>query len=179
MEEAIVAGVDTLIFVMGRNKCAIEAHFDANNKLKTMLCAKGKDAQADMVRNIIASGVECVLVRQAEQLGLGHAVLCVERVVGGDPFAVLLADNFLTDYEPGVTADLAQAFSSSGKSQLSAMEVDWPDISKYGIVVPNGAGADITGLVEAVRLNGRRFDCGSVDEFIQASHYENQNRLED
>ena len=74
-------------------------------ELKSMI-----DAQADMVRNIIPEGVECIFVRQAEQLGLGHAVLCAERAVGGDPFAVLLADDFLTDYEPGVTADLGQAF---------------------------------------------------------------------
>jgi len=187
-----------------------------------MLRAKGKDAQADMVRNIIPAGVECIFVRQAEQLGLGHAVLCAERAVGGDPFAVLLADDFLTDYEPGVTADLAQAFSSSGEAQFSVMEVDGPDISKYGVVVPNGAGAVIAGLVEkpdaddapsnlasigryvltpdifdtlrglkagsggeiqladainihaqqgsveTVRLNGRRFDCGSVDGFLDA-----------
>ena len=77
-------------------------------------------------------------MRQAEQLGLGHAVLCAERAVGGDPFAVLLADDFLTDYEPGVTADLAQTFASTGKSQLSVMEVDGPDISRYGVVVPLG-----------------------------------------
>ena len=69
------------------------------NELETMLRAKGKDVQADMVRNIIPAGVECIFVRQAEQLGLGHAVLCAERAVGGDPFAVLLADDFLTDYE--------------------------------------------------------------------------------
>ena len=74
-----------------------------------MLLAKGKDAQADMVRNIIPNGVECIFVRQPEQKGLGHAVLCAERAVGGDPFAVLLADDFLTDYEPGVTADLVSA----------------------------------------------------------------------
>ena len=62
-EEAIAAGIDTLIFVTGRNKRAIEDHFDANNELETMLCAKGKDAQADMVRNIIPEGVECIFVR--------------------------------------------------------------------------------------------------------------------
>ena len=230
-EEAIAAGIDTLIFVTGRNKRAIEDHFDANNELETMLRAKGKDAQADMVRNIIPEGVECIFVRQAEQLGLGHAVLCAERAVGGDPFAVLLADDFLTDYEPGVTADLAQAFASTGKSQLSVMEVDESDISKYGVVVPNGAGAGIAGLVEkpdahdapsnlasigryvltpdifktlrglsagsggeiqladainihaqqgsveTVRLNGRRFDCGSVDGYMKASHHEYRKRL--
>ncbi|MDA8742126.1 UTP--glucose-1-phosphate uridylyltransferase GalU [bacterium] len=229
-EEAIAAGIDTLIFVTGRNKRAIEDHFDANNELETMLRAKGKDAQANMVRNITPEGVECIFVRQAEQLGLGHAVLCAERAVGADPFAVLLADDFLTDYEPGVTADLVEAFASSGKSQLSVMEVDGPDISKYGVVVPNGPGADIAGLVEkpdaidapsnlasigryvltpdifqtlrglsagsggeiqladainihaqrssveTVRLNGRRFDCGSVDGFMAASSHEFANR---
>lgn len=231
-EEAIAAGIDTLIFVTGRNKRAIEDHFDANNELETILRAKGKGEQADMVRNIIPTGVECIFVRQAEQLGLGHAVLCAERAVGGDPFALLLADDFLTDYEPGVTADLAQAFASSGKSQFSVMEVDGPDISKYGVVVPNGEDGGIAGLVEkpevtdapsnlasigryvltpdifdtlrglsagsggeiqladainihaqqgsvdTVRLHGRRFDCGSVDGFMQASTYKYEQRLE-
>jgi UTP--glucose-1-phosphate uridylyltransferase len=222
VEEAIAAGIDTLILVTGRNKRAIEDHFDANNELETILRAKGKGAQADMVRNIIPDGVDCIFVRQAEQLGLGHAVLCAERAVGGDPFAVLLADDFLTDYEPGVTADLVQAFASSGKSQLSVMEVDGPDIAKYGVVISNESGTGIVGLiekpnaeeapsnlasigryvltpeifetlrglkagsggeiqlsdainihaqqgaVETVRLNGRRFDCGSVDGFLDA-----------
>ena len=231
-EEAIAAGIDTLIFVTGRNKRAIEDHFDANNELETMLRAKGKDAQADMVRNILPTGVECIFMRQAEQLGLGHAILCAERAVGDDPFAVLLADDFLTGYNPGVTADLAKAFLDSGKLQLSVMEVDGPDISQYGVVVPNGSGTDITGLVEkpnvsdapsnlasigryvltpdifetlrglgaglggeiqladainihaqqgsveTVQLNGQRFDCGSVQGYMQACNHEFMKRLE-
>ena len=230
-EEAIAAGIDTLIFVTGRNKRAIEDHFDANNELEFMLRSKGKNAQADMVRNIIPEGVDCIVVRQAEQLGLGHAVLCAERAVGSESFAVLLADDFLTDYKTGVTADLVKAFQISGKSQLSVMEVDGPDISKYGVVVPNGSGAGIAGLVEkpdmndapsnlasigryvmtpdifdtlrslsagsggeiqladainihaqrgaveTVKLNGLRFDCGSVDGFIRASTHEYEQRL--
>ena len=165
-EEAIAAGIDTLIFVTGRNKRAIEDHFDANNELETMLRAKGKDAQADMVRNIIPAGVECIFVRQAEQLGLGHAVLCAERAVGGVPFAVLLADDFLSDYEPGVTADLAQAFANSGKSQLSVMEVDGPDISKYGVVVPNGSGAGIAGLVEKPNAVDAPSNLASIGRYV-------------
>jgi len=229
-EEAISAGIDTLIFVTGRNKRAIEDHFDANNELEAILRAKGKAAQADMVRNIIPAGVECIFVRQAEQLGLGHAVLCAERAVGGDPFAVLLADDFLTDYEPGVTADLVKAFAKSGKSQLSIMQVDGPEISKYGVVVPASSGTSITGLiekpnvalapsnlasigryvltsnifvtlrnlpkgsggelqladainlhaqrgeVETVLLNGKRFDCGAVDGFMEANVHEYSRR---
>ena len=131
-----------------------------------MLRAKGKYAQADMVRNIIPEGVECIFVRQAEQLGLGHAVLCAERAVGGDPFAVLLADDFLTDYAPGVTADLAQAFASSGKSQLSVMQVDGPDISKYGVVVPNGAGVGIAGLIEKPDANDAPSNLASIGRYV-------------
>ena len=85
VEEAMAAGIDTLIFVTGRNKRAIEDHFDNNQELEMALRSKGKLEQADMVKNILPEGVECIFVRQAEQLGLGHAVLCAERVVGGDP----------------------------------------------------------------------------------------------
>ena len=116
VEEAISAGIDTLIFVTGRNKRAIEDHFDNNQELEMALRAKGKDVQADMVKNILPNGVECIFVRQPEQLGLGNAVLFAERVVGNDPFAVLLADNFLNYDDRGVTADLLNAFEVSGKT---------------------------------------------------------------
>ena len=121
-EEAIAAGIETLIFVTGKNKRAIEDHFDTNYELEAMLRDKGKIVQANMVRNIIPEGIECIFVRQAEQLGLGHAVLCANRAVGDDPFAVLLADDFLTDYKPGATADLVDAFEKTGKFQLSVMD---------------------------------------------------------
>ena len=165
-EEAIAAGIDTLIFVTGRNKRAIEDHFDANNELETVLRAKGKYEQANMVRNIVSEGVECIYVRQAEQLGLGHAVLCAERAVGGDPFAVLLADDFLTDYEPGVTADLANAFATTGKSQLSVMEVEGSDISKYGVVVPNSSVGGISGLVEKPDASEAPSNLASIGRYI-------------
>ena len=108
--------------------------------------------------------------------------MCAERAVSGDPFAVLLADDFLTDHAPGVTADLAEAFARSGKSQLSVMEVDGPDIFDTLRGLKAGSGGEIQladainihaqqGSVETVRLNGRRFDCGSVDEFVLATHY--------
>ena len=105
-------------------------------------------------------------MRQAEQLGLGHAVLCAERAVGGDQFALLLADDFLTDYEAGVTADLAEAFASSGKSQLSVMDVDGPDISKFGVVVPNGSGAGIAGWVEKPDANDAPSNLASIGRYV-------------
>ena len=167
-EEAIAAGIDTLIFVTGRNKRAIEDHFDANNELETLLRASGKDDQADMVRNIIPEGVECIFVRQPEQLGLGHAILCAERAVGEEPFAVLLADDFLTDYKPGVIADLTDAFMKTGKSQLSVMEVDGPDISKYGVVVPNNSGSGIAGLIEKPDANDAPSNLASIGRYVLA-----------
>jgi UTP--glucose-1-phosphate uridylyltransferase len=232
VEEAIMAGIDTLIFVTGRNKRAIEDHFDANKELELALRSKEKNEQADMVRNIIPPHVECIFVRQAEQLGLGHAVLCAERAVAGDPFAVLLADDFLTDYAPGVTADLVDAFGKTGNSQLSIMPLDEAYISQYGVIIPStdghgvigmvekprqdeapsnlasigryiltpdifdtiralsiGSGGEIQladalnlhakdGLLEAIELKGKRFDCGSVDGFMSASAYEYAKRLE-
>lgn len=77
-----------------------------------------------MARSISPDGVECLAVRQPEQLGLGHAVLCAERAVGDDPFAVLLADDFLTYDGAGVTADLVKSYQASGRTQLSVMEVN-------------------------------------------------------
>lgn len=168
-EEAIAAGIDTLIFVTGRNKRAIEDHFDANHELENMLRIKGKDEQADMVRNIIPEGVECIFVRQAKQLGLGHAVLCAERAVGDDPFAVLLADDFITDYEHGVTADLVNSFEKSGKLQLSVMEVDGTDISKYGVVVFKDLGSSISGLIEKPNSSEAPSNLASIGRYVLTS----------
>ena len=232
VEEAIAAGIDTLIFVTGRNKRAIEDHFDVNKELELALRSKGKKEQADMVRNIVPPYVECIFVRQAEQLGLGHAVLCAERAIAGDPFAVLLADDFLTDNVPGVMADLVDAFEKTGNSQLSVMPVDETYISQYGVIIPSSDGNGVIGMIEkprqdeapsnlasigryiltpdifdtlrnlpvgsggeiqltdalnlhardgllkAIELKGKRFDCGSVDGFMKASAYEYTKRLE-
>ena len=75
----------------------ITYHFDSNFELEAALRTAGKNSKADMIRNILPDGIQCIFVRQSEQLGLGHAILCAERAVGNTPFAVLLADDFLTD----------------------------------------------------------------------------------
>lgn len=166
VEEAIAAGIDTLIFVTGRNKRAIEDHFDANNELEMALRASGKHDQVEMLDNILPSGVECIFVRQAEQLGLGQAVLCAQRAVGGDPFAVLLADDFLTDHFPGVTYDLVSAFGRTGNSQISVMEVDGPDISNYGVVVPCKNSASISGLIEKPKFEEVPSNLASIGRYV-------------
>lgn len=165
-EEAIAAGIDTLIFVTGRNKRAIEDHFDNNQELEMALRVKGKYDQAEMVKNILPAGVECIFVRQPEQLGLGHAVLCAERVVGDDPFAVLLADDFLTYEGDGIVSDLVSAYELSGKTQLSVMEVNGPDISKYGVVVPNGGSGCVAGLVEKPDANKAPSNLASIGRYV-------------
>jgi len=138
-EEAIAAGCDTLIFVTGRNKRAIEDHFDSNLELEAALRTKGKHAEAESVRNI---------VRQPEQLGLGHAVLCAERAVGDNSFAVLLADDFLVGGATGTLTNLVEAYTQSGKSQISVMQVDGPDISQYGVVRLGDGFNEVSGLIE-------------------------------
>jgi len=148
VEDAIGAGCKTLVFVTGRNKRAIEDHFDRNIELELALEASGRKEEAQMVRHIIPKDVECIFVRQPEQLGLGHAVLCAERAVGNEPFVVLLADDFLISTGASVTSDLINSFNKTGKCQLSLVEVDKENVSKYGIVKPGGDKKSVRGLVE-------------------------------
>lgn len=166
VEEAVEAGIDTLIFVTGRNKRAIEDHFDGNQELEAALRSKGKYEQAEMVKKILPSGVECIFVRQPEQLGLGHAVLCAERAVGNSPFAVLLADDFISYEGNGVTAELINAFDASGKMQLSVMEVNGPDISKYGVVIPNSEPGSVFGLIEKPDAGKAPSNLASIGRYV-------------
>ena len=165
-EEAISAGIDTLIFITGRNKRAIEDHFDSNNELELLLRTKGKFEMAKMVKNILPEGVECIFVRQKEQLGLGHAVLCAERVVGNEPFALLLADDFLTYSGKGITSDLIEGFEKSGKIQLSVMEVDGPDISKYGVIRSDSKTGLVSGLIEKPNFENSPSNLASIGRYI-------------
>ena len=165
-EEAIAAGLDTLIFITGRNKRAIEDHFDGNNELEMALRSKGKNEMADMVKNILPKGVECVFVRQREQLGLGHAVLCAERVVGNEPFALLLADDFLTYSGNGITSDLISGYEKTCKSQLSVMKVNGPDISKYGVIITDNKTGLVKGIIEKPDFESAPSDLASIGRYV-------------
>ena len=105
-------------------------------------------------------------MRQPEQLGLGHAVLCAERAVGNEPFALLLADDFLTNENGAVTANLARAFEAPGKTQISVMKVNGPDISKYGVVVPNVQYGSVAGLVEKPASDKAPSNLASIGRYI-------------
>ncbi len=225
VEEAAAAGITEMVFVTGRNKRAIEDHFDKAYELETELERKGKDVLLQQVRSVLPEGVRCIYIRQAEPLGLGHAVLCAQPVIGDEPFAVLLADD-LMDSEPPALVRMAQAFEREGASLLGVEEVPRDQTQSYGIVtidrmegdlarmrsivekprpadapsnlgvvgryvltprifdtlgaVRPGAGGEIQltdGIsallaherVFAIRLPGKRYDCGSKLGYLQAS----------
>ena len=222
VEEAAAAGITEMIFVTGRNKRAIEDHFDKAHELETELERKNKTVLLDMVRSVLPEGVRCIYLRQAEPLGLGHAVLCAQPVVGDEPFAVILADDLM---EPPAMARMAQVFAREGASLLGVEEVPRDQTQSYGIVtidkmvddlarihsivekpkpaaapsnlavigryvltprifellgaVTPGAGGEIQltdaiskllmhEQVFALRLPGRRYDCGSKLGYLQA-----------
>lgn len=134
VEEAVAAGIDTMIFVTGRNKMAIPNHFDKAYELECELEAKGKQETLDLIKNIIPPHVSCVFIRQSEALGLGHAVLCAKPVVGDEPFAVILADDLIEDAERGCIAQMVNLYNEKQCSILGVERVDPSETDKYGIV---------------------------------------------
>lgn len=133
VEEAAAAGIEQMIFVTGRNKRAIEDHFDRVPELEAQLHSHAKHELYELLMSATPKGVNFVYVRQAEPLGLGHAVLCARDVVGDEPFAVILADD-LIDAAPGVTAQLVESYAAHGTSVLAVENVPQQDTGKYGIV---------------------------------------------
>ena len=143
VEEAYAAGIRHMIFVTGRNKRAIEDHFDTAYELENELEVAGKQELLALVRSIQASDMDFSYVRQPRSLGLGHAVLCAEHMVGNEPFAVLLADDLMTGPPGGqaVLAQMAEQFKSLQQSVLAVQEVPLDQTRRYGIV----AGAKLDG----------------------------------
>ena len=133
VEEAIAAGITDLIFITGRNKRAIEDHFDRAPELEAELEAKNKNELLEIVRNVIPSYVNCIYTRQPAPLGLGHAVLCAAPIVGNEPFAVLLADD-LIDADTSVTHQLIETAHQQDGSVLAIQNVERDQTNKYGII---------------------------------------------
>ena len=142
VEEAYAAGVRHMIFVTGRSKRAIEDHFDTAYELESELEAAGKTALLELVRSLMPVDMHCSFVRQPRSLGLGHAVLCTEPLVGNEPFAVLLADDLMVGPPGGapVLAQMVAAFGQQGRSMLSVQEVPLEQVNRYGIVAGEPAG---------------------------------------
>jgi len=133
VEEAAAAGITEMIFVTGRSKRAIEDHFDKAYELETELDLRGKTGMLELLRNILPKNINCIYIRQAEALGLGHAVLCAKSVVGNDPFAVLLADD-LIDGNPPVIKQMVDAYDFYNCSLLGVQDVAREETASSGIV---------------------------------------------
>ena len=136
VEEAYEAGIRHMIFVTGRSKRAIEDHFDTAYELEAELKAAGKQVLLDVVHSVQPEDMFCSYVRQARALGLGHAVLCAEHLVGDEPFAVLLADDLMRGKSggPGVLKQMADVFAKQQASVLAVQEVPLAQVHRYGIV---------------------------------------------
>ena len=228
VEEAYAAGVREMIFVTGRHKRPIEDHFDMTFELEVALEQAGKEELLEVVRNVKPDDMECIYVRQAQALGLGHAVLCGQRLVGNQPFAVLLADDLMVGPPGGapVLKQMVEQFEEWQASILAVQEVPAEQTRRYGIVAgpsvnerlvdvtqivekpapevapsrlgvagryiltpgvfheiasqPRGVGGEIqltdgiAGLLRrekvfAYRYEGRRYDCGSKEGFLEAN----------
>ena len=145
VEEAYAAGIRHMIFVTGRSKRAIEDHFDTAYELESELEAAGKHTLLDLVRTVQPDDMNVAFVRQPRSLGLGHAVLCAEPLVGNEPFAVLLADDLMRGPAGGqpVLAQMAQAFRQQGRSVIAVQEVPEDQVHRYGIVAGEPAGGPL------------------------------------
>jgi UTP--glucose-1-phosphate uridylyltransferase len=228
VEEAYEAGIRHMIFVTGRYKRAIEDHFDTAYELEHELEAAGKTELLELVRSLSPADMDCSYVRQPRSLGLGHAVLCAQALVGDEPFAVLLADDLMCGAERGhgVLRQMVEVFGRVGTSLLAVQEVPQDHVKRYGIVAgqpagehlmrvermvekpspaeapsrmgvagryiltpavfdnirqqPRGTGGEIQltdGIarlidsegVHAYAYQGKRYDCGSKDGFLEAT----------
>lgn len=146
VEEAVEAGCTELVFITGRNKRSIEDHFDKAYELETELAYKNKTALLEHVQNILPNNVSCLFIRQAEALGLGHAVACAKPAVGNEPFAVILADD-LIDASQGALSQMITQYEATGASILAVEPVHPSETGSYGIVEMN-AQDQITSIVE-------------------------------
>jgi UTP--glucose-1-phosphate uridylyltransferase len=133
VEEAAAAGITDMIFITGRNKRAIEDHFDKAYELETELTLRNKSALLEQVQAATPPGINCIYIRQNEALGLGHAVLCAEPVVVDEPFAVLLADD-LIDAPTPVMKQMVDVAARENASTIGVMPVTPEETASYGIV---------------------------------------------
>lgn len=139
VEEAIAAGIDTMIFITGRTKNVIMDHFDKAYELEKELEARNKTETLNMLRDIVPSHVSCIFIRQSEALGLGHAVYCARPVVGDEPFAVILPDDLIENPGRGCMEQMVELYHQKNSSILGVERVDPSETGSYGIVKTSAA----------------------------------------
>ncbi|MGH8280343.1 MAG: UTP--glucose-1-phosphate uridylyltransferase GalU [Gammaproteobacteria bacterium] len=140
VEEAVEAGAEVLVFVTSRTKRAISDHFDRAYELETEMALRGKRQQLALVQDIVPPNVTCVYIRQAAALGLGHAVLCAEPVIGVDPFFVVLADDLIHGTQQSALRQMQQVYAQHGHSVIGVERVAASATERYGIIQPDQIG---------------------------------------
>jgi UTP--glucose-1-phosphate uridylyltransferase len=168
VEEAVAAGITDMVFITGRNKRAIEDHFDKAYELEAELAMRGKDELLRIVREVTPAHINCIYIRQVEPLGLGHAVLCARPVVQDEPFAVLLADD-LIDGEPPIMTQMVEVFRQHQCSILGVQDVPREQTRQYGIVssVPLMDNIEeVNGIVEKPKPEEAPTTLGVVGRYI-------------
>ncbi|HID80803.1 MAG TPA: UTP--glucose-1-phosphate uridylyltransferase GalU [Chromatiales bacterium] len=172
-EEAVSAGITELIFVTGRNKRSIADHFDKAYELEAELELKNKTALLETVKGILPKGVSCIYLRQADALGLGHAVSCARPAVGNEPFAVLLADDLIMGNGKTCLQEMVETYEYHGCSVLGAQQVPMEDTSKYGVVDAEKAGDrlwSVSGMVEKPAPEDAPSNISVVGRYILTPH---------
>lgn len=168
-EEAVAAGVDTLIFVTGRNKRSIEDHFDTAYELERELEAKQKHKMLAVLKSILPKHVNCVFIRQSQALGLGHAVLCARPIVNDEPFAVILADDLINFSDKPCLKQMVDLFNFQHCSILGTESVPKEDVSSYGVVdgveVKPGL-MEVSGIVEKPPVDQAPSNIAVVGRYI-------------
>ena len=152
VDEAIEAGIEQMIFVTGRGKSAIEDHFDIAYELERTMTDRGKDLSV-LEATLLGPGA-CAYVRQQEPLGLGHAIWCARDIVGDEPFAIFLPDEFMVG-SPGCMKQMVDAYADVGGNVISVLEVPRDQVSSYGVIDPgtsDGTITDVRGLVEKPKV---------------------------
>ena len=133
VEEAVAAGITDMVFITGRNKRAIEDHFDTAYEIEAELFARGKSELLRAVQEVIPKHVNCIYIRQSETLGLGHAVLCAQPVVHNEPFAVILADDLIAG-DISIIKQMTDVYQRYQCSVLGVEDVPRSQTGHYGIV---------------------------------------------
>ncbi|WP_430444851.1 UTP--glucose-1-phosphate uridylyltransferase GalU [Sphingorhabdus contaminans] len=152
VDEAREAGIEQMIFVTGRGKSAIEDHFDIAYELEKTMSERGKDLSV-LGPTRLGPG-NCAYVRQQEPMGLGHAIWCARDIVGDEPFAIFLPDEFMHG-SPGCMKQMVDAYHSIGGNMISVLEIPHEKVSSYGVIAPgesNGAVTEVLGLVEKPKV---------------------------
>jgi UTP--glucose-1-phosphate uridylyltransferase len=168
VEEAVAAGFTDLIFITGRGKRTIEDHFDKAYELEAELQAHGKNKLLKEVRGLLDAGITCSYTRQAEALGLGHAVMCARHLIGDEHFAVILADDLIDAHVP-VMKQMVQAQAKHGGSVIAVQDVPREDTASYGIVTADKVAdrvSKLQGIVEKPKPDEAPSTLGVVGRYI-------------